>query len=173
MFSPAPWFGSLLCAVVLLLAACGGSRVAPSPEPKTVEARLPVKVGERTVQMQLAVLPGEQEKGLMFRPTMGPDEGMLFVFDRPQPQSFWMRNTILPLDIGYFDPAGELKEIYPMYPHDERPVTSHSRTIQFCLEMNQGWFDRSGVRPGVTIDLKAVAEALRARGFKPEALGLR
>jgi uncharacterized membrane protein (UPF0127 family) len=98
---------------------------------------------------------------------------MVFVFTRPQPQGFWMRNTPLPLDIGYFDGQGVLREIYPMYPHDERTVMSRSREIQFCLEMNQGWFKDRGVKPGAQLDLKALAEALRARGLKPEAAGLK
>lgn len=156
-----------------LLSACGGSDTARNAAPKTVDDRFAIKVGGRTVQMQIAALPAEQQKGLMFRQAMGEDEGMLFVFTAPQQQGFWMRNTILPLDIGYIDPTGELKEIYPMYPHDERPVSSRSRNIQFCLEMNQGWFTRSGVKPGAQLDLKAVAEALKARGLKPDAAGLR
>ena len=159
--------------LLALLTACGGSDAAKNVAPKTVADRFAIKIGDRTVQMQVAALPEEQQKGLMFRTAMGEEEGMLFVFTTGQQQGFWMRNTILPLDIGYIDPTGELKEIYPMYPHDERPVTSRSRNIQFCLEMNQGWFARSGVQPGAKLDLKAVAEALKARGLKPEQAGLR
>jgi uncharacterized membrane protein (UPF0127 family) len=162
-----------LLSVALLLTACGGADAARNAGPKTVDDRFAVKVGAQTVQMQIAALPAELQKGLMFRKTMGEAEGMLFVFTTPQQQGFWMRNTTLPLDIGYFDPSGELKEIYPMYPLDERPVTSRSRDIQYCLEMNQGWFKRNEVRPGAKLDLKAVAEALKARGLKPEAAGLR
>jgi uncharacterized membrane protein (UPF0127 family) len=163
---------SLLC-LALLLTACGGADAAKNAAPKTVDDRFAVKVGAQTIQMQIAALPAELQKGLMFRKTMGEQEGMLFVFTTPQQQGFWMRNTTLPLDIGYFDPSGELKEIYPMYPLDERPVTSRGRDIQYCLEMNQGWFKRNEVKPGATLDLKAVAEALKARGLKPEAAGLR
>ena len=165
----------LVCGLLglSLLSGCGRADTAKVATPKTVDDRFAIKVGERTVQMQVAALPAELQKGLMFRKTMGEDEGMLFVFTVPQPQGFWMRNTTLPLDIGYFDGTGELKEIYPLYPLDERPVSSRSRTIQFCLEMNQGWFKRNEVKPGVKLDLKAVAEALRARGLKPEAAGLR
>jgi uncharacterized membrane protein (UPF0127 family) len=162
-----------LLALSVLLTACGGSDAAKNAEPKTVEDRFAIKIGDQTVQMQIAALPAELQKGLMFRKTMGEDEGMLFVFTSGQPQGFWMRNTPLPLDIGYIDPTGELKEIYPMYPRDERSVTSRSRNIQFCLEMNQGWFKRHDVKPGAKLDLKAVAEALKARGLKPEAAGLK
>ncbi len=160
-------------AALVLLAGCSRADTVKGPDPKTVDDRFAIRVGERTAQMQIAVLPVELQNGLMHRQAMGTDEGMLFVFDRPQPQSFWMRNTVLPLDIGYFAADGELKEIYPMYPLDERPVPSHSRSIQFCLEMNQGWFKQAGVKPGAKLDLKAVAEALRARDLKPEAAGLR
>lgn len=160
-------------SLLTLLTACGGSDRAKEAAPKSVDDRFAIKVGDRTVQMQVAALPPELQKGLMFRKSMGADEGMLFVFTSPSPQGFWMRNTTLPLDIGYFDASGELKEIYPMYPLDERPVTSRGRDIQFCLEMNQGWYKRHDVKAGAKLDLKAVAAALKARDLKPEAAGLR
>jgi uncharacterized membrane protein (UPF0127 family) len=164
-----------LVSGLLFLTGLAGCDHEQKPAPvvvKSVEDRFAIKVGDRVVQAQVAALADEMEHGLMFRQSMGEDEGMIFVFAKPQAQSFWMRNTTLPLDIGYFDETGELKEIYPMYPLDERPVASHSKGIQFCLEMNQGWFKRAGVKPGDKLDLKAVAEALRARGLKPEAVGL-
>ncbi len=168
------YFLSLLGALALaFLAACGGSGPAPADRSKTVGDHFAITVGSRAVQMQVAVLPEELQHGLMFRPRLEPEEGMVFVFTRAQQMGFWMRNTEIPLDIGYFDPSGELKEIYPMYPHDERPVSSHSRSIQFCLEMNQGWFRSHGVKPGDRLDLAALAAALRARGLQPEAAGLR
>jgi uncharacterized protein len=170
MRSPSIW--SWLC-LALLLTACGGSEAAKNAEPKTVHDRFAIKVGDRTVQMQVAALPAELEKGLMFVKSMGEDEGMLFVFAKPQQMGFWMRNCEFPQTIGYFDPSGELKETYDMYPRDERTVNSRSRHIQFCLEMNQGWYARNDVKPGAKLDLKAVAEAMRARGLKPEAAGLR
>ena len=174
MFSRSRFLTSVALAAALLLAACGGSDAAKSAAAdKTVDDRFAIKVGDRTVQMQIAALPEELQKGLMFRKTMGEDEGMLFVFTAPQPQGFWMRNTTLPLDIGYIDASGELKEIYPMYPLDERTVNSRSRSIQFCLEMNQGWFGRRGIKAGALLDLKAVTAALKARGLKPEQAGLR
>ncbi|HVT71901.1 MAG TPA: DUF192 domain-containing protein [Lacunisphaera sp.] len=172
MFSRARLLPPLVLLAALAVAGCGRATPAGEAGSKTVDDWFAIKVGDRTVRMQLAVRPDEQQKGLMFRRTMGADEGMLFIFDRPQPMGFWMRNTEIPLDIGYLDREGVLKEIYPMYPHDERTVASRSREIQFCLEMNQGWYRQNGVRPGARLDLAAVAAALRARGFKPEALGV-
>jgi uncharacterized protein len=139
---------------------------------KTIEDRFPIRLGTHTVQMQVAALPAEMERGLMFRKSLGPDEGMIFIYAAPVRMSFWMRNTDVALDIGYFDPTGELKEIYPMYPHDEHTVSSHARNLQFALEMNQGWYARNDVRPGEKLDLKALAEALRARGLKPDDFGM-
>ncbi len=173
MFSRLSLTVAFATVTLALLTACGGDEAKKTAPPMTVQDFFPIKIGARTVQMQIAALPAEQQQGLMFRKAMGRDEGMIFVFTSPQQMGFWMRNTTLPLDIGYIDPTGELKEIYPMYPLDERSVSSRSRNIQFCLEMNQGWFKANGVKPGDKLDLKALAEALKARGLKPEAAGLR
>jgi hypothetical protein len=173
MFSRARFPSALALFAALLLTACGGSDAPKGAALKTVDDWFPIKIGDRVVRMQIAALPDEQEKGLMFRASLGADDGMLFVFTKPQQMGFWMRNCVFPQTIGYFDPTGELKETYDMYPHDERTVSSRSRSIQFCLEMNQGWYGRNGVKPGAMLDLHAVAEALRARGLKPEAAGLR
>ena len=166
-------FLSLLgLGLFVLLAGCGNNEAKTPVAPKTLEDRFAIKMGDRTVQMQVALLPNETQQGLMFRKSMGENEGMLFVFDRPQQMSFWMRNTLIPLDIGYLDPAGELKEIYPMHPRDENPVGSRGR-MQFALEMNQGWYRSAGVKPGAKLDLAAVAAAIKARGLNPVTYGLR
>lgn len=160
-------------ALFALLTACDSSDAAKNAAPKTVDDRFAIKIGDRTVQMQVAALPAELQKGLMFRKSMGEDEGMLFIFTDPQQMGFYMRNCEFPQTIGYFDASGELKEMYDMYPRDERTVKSRSRSIQFALEMNQGWYARHGVQPGALLDLKAVAAALKARDLKPETAGLR
>ncbi|MDQ5980993.1 MAG: uncharacterized protein QG602_3971 [Verrucomicrobiota bacterium] len=162
----------LAVATFALLTACAKEDAAKAA-PKSVDDRFAIKVGARTVQLQVALYPAETQKGLMFRKEMGADEGMVFVFDQPQPMSFWMRNTPLPLDIGFFDAEGVLKEIYPLYPFDERSVVSRGRGLKFALEMNQGWYRTAGVKPGDRLDLAALAEAIRARGLKPERFGLR
>ena len=152
-------------AVFVLLAGCG-NEAKKAPEPKTVQDRFAIKVGDQVVQMQVALLPHEMQQGLMYVKSMGADEGMVFIYDRPQQMSFWMRNCEFPQDIGFFDPDGKLKEVYPMYPHDERPVQSLG-IRQFALEMNQGWYRSHGLKPGDTIDLTALAAAIRARGLHP------
>lgn len=172
MFSRRLPLVSLLFALSGLLAACGDARPAADLA-KGAETRFAIRIGSRTVQMELAVRPEELQRGLMFRRSMGRDEGMLFVFMQPQQMGFWMRNTTLPLDIGYLDAQGVLREIYPLHPLDERSVVSQRRDLQFALEMNQGWFKERGVKPGDQLDLAALREALRERGFRAEAFGLR
>lgn len=166
---------SVLSAAILLvatLAACG-EKTAPATAPKTVNDHFPIKIGQRTVRMQIAALPPELERGLMFRKSLEHDEGMLFVFPRAQRMSFWMRNTPVPLDIGYIDAQGVLREIYPLHPLDERSVPSRGHDLKFALEVKQGWFKDNGVKPGDRLDLDAVRAAMQARELRLEAFGLR
>jgi uncharacterized membrane protein (UPF0127 family) len=132
----------------------------------------PIKVGDKTVRMQLAVLPEEQERGLMERTDLAPDAGMIFIYRSTQRMTFWMHNTPTPLDIGYFTADGTLVEIYPMLPFDERTVASRGRDMKYALEMNLNWYRDNGVKPGAKIDLKALAAAVRARDFVPRKLGM-
>lgn len=158
-------------ALLILLTACGND-AKKAEALKSIDERFPIKIGDRVVQMQVALSSGEMQRGLMFVKSMGADEGMIFVFQRPQILGFWMRNTELPLDIGYIDPDGTLREIYPLHPRDEKSVPSMA-VRQIALEMNRGWFARAGVKPGAKLDIRALQDAMRARGFKPEPYGLK
>lgn len=165
-----------LMIVVLLSLTTGCGRGDAPRDPagvKTVADYFVVPVGAKTVKMQLAIKPREMEHGLMGREDLKSDEGMLFLYDAPQRMSFWMRNTPTPLDIGFFTADGVLKEVYQMYPFDETPVMSRSLELQFALEMKQGWFEFNGVKPGSKLDLKALADAIKARGFEPVTYGVK
>jgi len=154
-----------------VLSGCGGDNARPK-ELKTVGEYFPMKLGDRTVRLQVAVTPLEMQKGLMDRTTLGVDDGMIFVYPRPQELSFWMRNTLIPLDIGYFDPKGVLQEVWQMYPRDERETKSRGHELQFAVEMNQNWYRDHGVKPGAQLDLAALKQALVARGLEPRRLGI-
>ena len=169
-----------MLSALLMMTGCGRSDVSTAggqtqagTGQKTVADVFVILVGDKPVRMQLAVKAHEMEHGLMGRTDLKSDEGMLFVYERPQQQSFWMRNTPTPLDIGFFTADGTLKEIYQMYPFDETSVRSRSEALQFALEMKQGWFEFNGVKPGSKLDLKALATALRARGLEAIAYGLK
>lgn len=167
---PSRWW---VLALLLMLTGCARSETTPAPAAlKTVADTFPVKLGDQIVQLQFAVTGAEMQRGLMGRRDLQPDHGMIFVYGRPQQLSFWMRNTPTPLDIGYFTADGVLREIYAMHPFDETAVPSVRSDLQFAVEMNQGWYQRHGVKPGAQLDLKAVAAALKARGFPLRAFGL-
>jgi uncharacterized membrane protein (UPF0127 family) len=157
-------------AAIVLLAACGADAKKPAA-PKTIDDYFALKLGDRTVRVQIALSRPEMQRGLMHRKSLGTDEGMVFVHERPQLLAFWMRNTELPLDIGYFDPDGTLREVYQLLPHDERPVQSIGRR-QIALEMNRGWFSRAGMKPGAQLDMAALREAMQARGVDPRPYAL-
>jgi hypothetical protein len=157
-----------------LLAPGCGQNTPPTPQAaKTVSDWFAIRVGDQAVQMQLAIFSAEMEHGLMERSDLGRDQGMLFAYREPTQMTFWMRNTPLPLDIGFFDSEGELKEIYTMLPFDEKTTEARSKALQFALEMNQGWFSTHSVKPGARLDLAALREALKARGMAPEDFALR
>jgi hypothetical protein len=160
--------------LALAVAGCGAERAPEAaPSVKTVWDHFAIEVGGHPAQLQIAVIQAEQERGLMQRPDLGGDEGMLFVDASPTRLNFWMRNTPEPLDLGYLSREGVIAEIYELLPYDERTVASHGDQLQFALEMPRGWFAANGIRAGSRIDLKAVAGALRARGFDPAKYGLK
>ncbi len=156
----------------LSLSGCGQSEPAEVVTPKTVADYFEIRVGERPVQMQLALQQSEMQHGLMARLELAPDSGMLFVYLKPQRMSFWMRNTPLPLDIGFFGSDGRLREIYQLHPFDETPVSTRGNKLQFALEMNQGWFKANDIRPGDQLDLAQLKSALQERDYRSEQFGL-
>lgn len=173
--TPAAALSLLALLLSLLLPGFTGcdSRTAESPgSTLPPETWFDLALGEQTIRVQLALTDDERSRGLMHREHLGENEGMLFLFSQPQRQSFWMHNTPLPLSIGYFTPDGILREIYPMYPRDRNAVTSRRRDIQYCLEMNQGWFSQKGVHTGSALNLEALRQAVEARGHSPSRFGL-
>jgi len=153
-------------AVLLFLASC----TAQPPQKAAADALtyFPMEIGSSTVRLQLALNERERAQGLMYRDALATDHGMLFLFENAAPRAFWMRNTRIPLDLGYFGPDGRLLEIHKLYPHDETSVPSRSGNVLIAVETNRGWFSRNKIQPGAHIDLTALAEAVRQRGQSPE-----
>lgn len=166
--SPSPptspgWGGQWVILLSLLL-ACGASegqpqldsphedREASTPAPSPQE-RLPppgeawVIFGSDTLGVELARTPEERAAGLMYRETLPAGRGMLFVFQESRIRSFWMRNTLIPLDIAYLDENLRIVDIQPMDPETEEGHPS-ARPAMFALEVPQGWFASRGIDVG-------------------------
>lgn len=107
--------------------------------------------GGKKVEVRVEIVDGpfEQQRGLMYRTSLGEDRGMLFVYRREQPLSFWMKNTRIPLSIAYIDSKGRITDILDMKPLDDKlPHYVSSEPVQYALEVNQGFFDERGVKVG-------------------------
>ncbi len=150
------------------LAGCAPEKANARPAPTaSADTAFAMTIGEKAFHAEVAVSDLERAKGLMFRTALAPDTGMLFVFERPVRQSFWMKNTQVPLDIGFFTRDGILHEVRQLHPFVLDAVESARDDIAFCLEMQQGWFAQNGVKAGQRLDMTAVRKAIEARGAMP------
>ena len=104
------------------------------------------------VRVEIARTQEERNKGLMFRKKLPDGEGMLFIYERDEVMSFWMKNTLVPLSIAFITSDGRITDIKDMYPHDENSVHS-SRSVRYALEVPQGWFSRAGVQSGDVVKI--------------------
>jgi uncharacterized membrane protein (UPF0127 family) len=158
----------ILCGFVL--SACSGEMQKTAA---TIQDYLPLAIDGKAVRAQVAVTEPEQEKGLMFREDLPDGDGMLFVYKTPQKMHFWMNHVPIPLTIGFFRPDGTLDEVRTMLPNDTRDIASSSDFIQYCLEMNDGWYARSDIKSGAKLDMGLVKKALEARGEETGKYGLK
>ena len=111
--------------------------------------------GRIVIMAEVARTPSQREQGLMHRKDLKDGNGMIFVFERDEMLSFWMKNTLVPLSIAYIAHDGRILEIHDMRPGDLNPVRS-SRSARYALEVPQGWFDRVGIRPGDRLDVSGL-----------------
>jgi len=150
-----------------LLSGCGEATPA---EPAPLNQWLAIKLADKTIEIQIAHQESEMAKGLMYRTSLDEDRGMLFYYYPPKRMSFWMRNTKIPLDIAYFTADGILREVYPMYPMDEKSVPSRGNEMLMALEMNQGWFAKNSIKAGNAFDLEILRKALEYRGVAKQTI---
>lgn len=123
---------------------------AKAQQPQLNLARVQLQAGMHLVQAQVARTPEERAVGLMWRREMAPNEGMLFIFEQPQIQCFWMKNTYLPLTAAFVADDGTVVNLVDM-----QPLTTEShcsvQPVRFVLEMHQGWFARRGIAAGARL----------------------
>ena len=116
-------------------------------QPQTNLPRVKLTAGMHQIDAQVASTVDQRMTGLMHRKEMPQQEGMLFVFEQPAQQCFWMKNTLLPLSIAFVDDDGTIVNIDEMKP---QTLDSHcsAKPVRYVLEMNTGWFSRKGIKAG-------------------------
>lgn len=129
---------------------------APAAHPVSGLPVVPLRIhhGSKTFTIRVEVARSQQEqaKGLMFRTAMGADEGMIFPFDPPRGASFWMRNTVIPLDLVFIAPDGRISNIAAnAVPYDETPLESVG-SARAVLELNGGRAAQLGIVPGDRVE---------------------
>ena len=106
------------------------------------------------IEVEVASEPTERSQGLMFRSKMDEDKGMLFIFPQMDMQSFWMKNTIISLDILFIDSKGVINTIHRnTMPYSEKGLPSKQKS-QFVIEVNAGFCQRHNINEGDLIEYK-------------------
>ena len=131
----------------LALAVAGAARAATANEALPT---IPLSINGHKIVVEVAATPERRSLGLMNRFSLQPDHGMIFVFDSPEPQAFWMKNTFIPLSIAFVAADGRIINVDEMQPHDESTHTSRGPAL-YAIEMRKGWFTERGIKSGDVI----------------------
>lgn len=155
--SPAAYALFLASGLAQKIGVRTGDKATLSPEVLAAKPEeLPmITINGIPASVELAITESERQHGLMFRPRMSAEDGMLFAYADEGERHFWMANTLIPLDIAFFADDGTLLNVNetPMYPDPRNPgstyATSDSKgAARYVLEMNLGWFKRKGITDG-------------------------
>jgi uncharacterized protein len=131
----------LLLPVALMLGGC-----------RSASERVSIDAAGHTLTVEVARTEAQRERGLMERTNLGPRDGMIFVFDRDDHLTFWMKNTPTPLSIAFLSAEGKVLQIEDMEPFSEAIIRSR-RAARYALEMKKGAFAELGVTEGDTLAL--------------------
>jgi uncharacterized membrane protein (UPF0127 family) len=146
----------LFLALIILNAGLAATAAAACASHKLETATLTITRADSSaveITVEIARTDEEKAQGLMYRKKLPDGQGMIFIYDRDQQMSFWMKNTVIPLSIAFIAADGRIIEIRDMQPHDLSSVQS-SRSVRYALETPQGWFGRAGVKAGDVINLQ-------------------
>lgn len=157
--------GFLAVAALLAFIACS----AQPPAPEVSQERTPVKLVTETPQailpdgsaitLELALTPEEIQTGLMFRPALADDRGMLFLFDQERVPSFWMKNTLIPLDLVFLDSSGTVVDVIAgVQPCNSEPCPQYvpQGPARAVLEIAAGRAAATGIRKDAQLDFERV-----------------
>jgi uncharacterized membrane protein (UPF0127 family) len=148
-FSASLWRAAGALAGAAMIAAAppaGATDAAPAAQSMPLP-QMRLSVGGHAVRAEIAATEASLRQGLMYRKSLAPDHGMLFVFEQAGPFCFWMKNTLVPLSIAFIASNGTIVNIADMQPQTETPHCP-ARPVLYALEMQQGWFARHRVSAG-------------------------
>lgn len=149
-FNPLQFRQQRLRSTLLTCAMLAGWSVQAQDAPQMNLQRVALSAGMHQIDAQVALNPEQRQIGLMFRKDMPQHEGMIFVFEQPTKQCFWMKNTLLPLTAAFVADDGTIVNLADMKP---QTLDAHcsDKPVRYVLEMNQGWFARKGIKPGTKL----------------------
>ena len=130
---------------LLLLVSCTSQNTITLNDNKN---QIPLTIDNNKIYVEVAKTPAEQEQGLMFRNELSEDAGMLFVFDDVSQKNFWMKNTLIPLDMIFIDKNKKIVSIQSAVPCEEDPCVVYASPAQYVLEVNQGYAEHPGIKEG-------------------------
>jgi len=112
----------------------------------------PVNGQPHQLTVEVAATPEQQQRGMMFRESVAPDAGMLFPYDPPQMVAYWMKNTLIPLDLIFIGPDHKVIRVEAnAVPYSEEPIPSGG-TVAAVLEVGGGRAAELGIGPGAKVD---------------------
>lgn len=150
---PGAQLGRLTAALLAAVVFAGTASAGCAPDRVSLRGDF----GVLTFRVEVADEPAERARGLMEREAMAPMAGMLFVFDESRPVTFWMRNTLIPLDMLFADETGRIVRIHEnAVPLDETLIPS-GQPVRFVLEINGGLAERFGIAEGAELRHPAIA----------------
>jgi uncharacterized protein len=132
------------------LALAASALAAAAQEPQMNLQRVRLGAGMHQIDAQVAMAPEERSTGLMYRKEMPQHEGMLFIFEQPATQCFWMKNTLLPLTAAFVADDGTIVNLVDMKPQTTDAHCS-AKPVRYVLEMNQGWFKKKNIQAGTKL----------------------
>ena len=156
----------VVASVGALTVSAGAAFAAPACDADAVELRGPW--GQARFSVEVADDPAERATGLMNREQMPRMSGMLFVYQKPQPVAFWMKNTLIPLDMIFLDRTGTVQRVH----ENARPLDTTAipggEAIQYVLEINAGMASLLGITPGSTLAHPSIDQETAAWPCKGE-----
>lgn len=144
---PRPLLSSSRLLMAGLISLAAALPASAQNQPQMNLQRVEINAGMHRIDAQVAQSPQERQTGLMYRKEMPAHEGMIFVFEQPATQCFWMKNTLLPLTAAFVADDGTIVNLADMKPQSEESHCS-AKPVRYVLEMNQGWFAQKGIKAG-------------------------